>query len=147
MTELLRSMPPGHPRRARVLAGYRATMQAQLRKQAPEGLRRQLGDKPDSWLETSGSGMFTFAMATGVKEGWLDAARYGPAARRAWLALVARLDAQGNMRDVCVGTNKALVEVGPDLDTQYRFYLARDRRTGDLHGQAPVLWAASALLR
>ena len=147
MTELLRSMPADHPRRARVLAGYRAMMQALLRAQAPEGLWRQLVDKPDSWLETSGSGMFTFAMATGVKEGWLDAARYGPPARRAWLALVGRLDAQGNMRDVCVGTNKALVEVGPDLETQYRFYLARDRRTGDLHGQAPVLWAAAALLR
>jgi len=25
--------------------------------------------------------------------------------------------------------------------------MARHRRTGDFHGQAPVLWAASALLR
>ena len=27
------------------------------------------------------------------------------------------------------------------------YYLDRERRTGDFHGQAPVLWCASALLR
>lgn len=147
MAELLRSMPAGHPRRARVLAGYTRMMAALLRHQAPGGLWRQLVDRPETWLETSGSGMFAFAMVTGVKEGWLDAATYGPAARRAWLALVGELDADANVRNVCVGTNKASQEVGPDLQRQYAFYLARDRRTGDLHGQAPMLWTASALLR
>ena len=147
MAELLRSMPDDHPRRARVMAGYTKMMAALLKHQAPEGLWRQLVDKPETWLETSGSGMFAFAMVTGVKEGWLDAAAYGPAARKAWLALVERLDESANVRDVCVGTNKASQEVGPDLDKQYQFYLARDRRTGDLHGQAPILWTASALMR
>jgi hypothetical protein len=37
-------------------------------------------------------------MITGVKQGWLDAATYGPAARRAWLGLVAELDADANLR-------------------------------------------------
>ena len=147
MAELLRSMPADHPDRAPVLAGHRTMLAALLRDQAPEGLWWQLVDKPESWLETSGSGMFAFAMVTGVREGWLDAATYGPAARRAWLALVNQLDADANIRNVCVGTNKASQEVGPDRDTQYHFYLARDRRTGDLHGQAPMLWTASALLR
>lgn len=147
MAELLRSMPADHPRRARIMAGYRKMMAALLRYQAPEGLWRQLVDKPESWIETSGSGMFAFAMVTGVKEGWLDARTYGPAARRAWLGLVAHLDPDGNIRDVCVGTNKASQEVGSDLQKQYEFYLARGRHTGDLHGQAPVLWTAAALLR
>jgi rhamnogalacturonyl hydrolase YesR len=122
-------------------------MAALRRTQAPEGLWRQLVDRPESWLETSGSGMFAYALASGVKAGWLDRATYGPAARRAWLALAARLDADANVRDVSVGTNKASQEVGPAPDTQYRFYLARERRTGDLHGQAPLLWTAAALLR
>jgi unsaturated rhamnogalacturonyl hydrolase len=39
---------------------------------------------------------------------------------------------------VCEGTGKK-------DDMQY--YLARRRQTGNLHGQAPVLWAAAALLR
>jgi hypothetical protein len=28
-----------------------------------------------------------------------------------------------------------------------QYYLDRRRETGNLHGQAPVLWAATALLR
>jgi len=39
---------------------------------------------------------------------------------------------------VCQGTGKK-------NDLQY--YLDRERITGDLHGQAPVLWCATALLR
>ena len=35
----------------------------------------------------------------------------------------------------------------PMGEPQYRYYAARARRTGDLHGQAPLLWAATELLR
>ena len=101
----------------------------------------------EAWPETSGTGMFTFAMVTGVKEGWLNKKTYGPAARRAWLGLVRHLDSDANVREVCVGTNKAAQEVGPDLDKQLKYYLARPRSTGDLHGQAPILWSATALMR
>jgi unsaturated rhamnogalacturonyl hydrolase len=147
MTELLRSLPKNHPRRARIMQGYKTMMAALLKYQAEDGLWRQLVDRPDVWAETSGTGMFAFALVTGVKEGWLDAKTYGPAARKAWLGLVKHLDAQANVREVCVGTNKAFQEVGPDLDTQLKFYLERPRKTGDLHGQAPILWTATALLR
>ncbi len=34
-----------------------------------------------------------------------------------------------------------------DLEVQYDYYLARPRRIGDLHGQAPLLWTAAAFLR
>jgi rhamnogalacturonyl hydrolase YesR len=90
--------------------------------------------------------MFTFALATGVKRGWLDATTYGPAVRKAWLAVVGYLDDDANLREVCVGTDKGSHAVGPDLANQYRYYLDRGRCTGDLHGQAPLLWTASALL-
>jgi rhamnogalacturonyl hydrolase YesR len=147
MTELLRSLPKNHPRRARILEGYRKMMASLLKYQGEDGLWRQLIDHPEAWAETSSTGMFTFAMITGVKEGWLPRKAYGPAARRAWLGLVKHIDGDANVTDVCVGTNKAALEVGPDLDTQLKYYLARARRTGDLHGQAPVLWSATALLR
>ena len=91
--------------------------------------------------------MFTFAVVTGVKNGWLPAKTYGPAARKAWLGLLKHIDGEANVQDVCVGTNKANLEVGPNLDTQLKYYLARQRHSGDLHGQAPVLWSATALLR
>ena len=147
MAELLSELPADHPKRARIMAGYKTMMAALLKYQGADGLWHQLIDQPDAWSETSGTGMFTFAMVTGVKRGWLDAQTYGPAARKAWLGLVQHLDKDANVKDVCVGTNKAFQEVGADSAAQLKFYLARDRKTGDLHGQAPILWTASVLLR
>lgn len=148
MAELLRELPATNPHHARILAGYRKMMAALLANQGADGTWRQLLDKPESWTETSGTGMFTFAFVTGVKNGWLDAATYAPAARKAWIALVGYLDDKNNVREVCIGTNKSHQETkSDDLKVQYDFYLARPRRTGDLHGQSPILWTAAAFLR
>jgi unsaturated rhamnogalacturonyl hydrolase len=138
VSELLRAMPPNHPRRARIMAGYRKMMDSLLKYQAEDGLWRQLLDHPEAWGETSGTGMFASAMVTGVKNGWLDRKTFAPSARKAWLALAAKLDRDANVPDVCAGTNKG---------TTVEYYLARPRNLGDLHGQAPILWTAAALLR
>jgi rhamnogalacturonyl hydrolase YesR len=138
MAELLRSLPANHPLRARILDGYQKMMAALLKYQGDDGLWRQLIDHPEAWPETSGTGMFAFAMVTGVQNGWLDEKTYGPAARKAWLGLVSHLDSQANVDDVCIGTGKGF---------SVKYYLDRPRNTGDLHGQAPVLWTAAALLR
>jgi len=138
LAELLRSLPQNHPRRARIMDGYTKMMAALLKYQANDGMWRQLIDHPEAWPETSSTGMFTFAMVTGVKNGWLDEKAYAPAARKAWLALLRYLEPNGDIREVCEGTGKK-------NDLQY--YLDRKRITGDFHGQAPILWTASALLR
>ena len=138
MAEILRTLPANHPDRPRIMQGYRLMMAALLQNQDSAGMWHQLIDGPDSYAETSGTGMFTFAFITGVKEGWLDEKAYGPAARKGWLALIGYLDADANLRDVCIGT-------GAKNDRGY--YLRRARVLGDFHGQAPVLWCASALLR
>lgn len=136
--ELLRSLPEDHPQRPKILAGYRKMMAGLLANQAENGMWRQLVDKPESWPETSGTAMFAFSMVTGVINGWLDEETYGPAARKAWLALVGNLDENANLKEVCIGTDKGFSE---------EFYLARPRTAGDLHGQSPMMWTASALLR
>ena len=138
MTEMLRTLPANHPQRARILDSYQKMMASLLKYQGKDGMWRQLIDHDEAWPEASSSAMFTFAMVTGVKNGWLDAATYGPAARRGWLAVVGYIDQNSDITSVCEGTNKL-----PDL----AYYLGRKRRTGDFHGQAPVMWAASALLR
>jgi catechol 2,3-dioxygenase-like lactoylglutathione lyase family enzyme len=99
---------------------------------------RQVIDRKDAWPESSSSAMFSFAMISGVKNGWLDAKTYGPAARKAWIAVTGYVDQNADVTSVCAGTGK-------NNDLQY--YFDRPRITGDYHGQAPVLWAASALLR
>ncbi len=137
MAELLLSLPDDHPQRARIMDGYHKMMAALLKYQSDTGMWRQLIDNPDAWPESSGTGMFTFAMAVGVKHGWLDAAAYKEPTRKAWIALCADIDEKGNVKEVCEGTNK-------NPDTQ--FYLDRQRKTGDFHGQAAAIWAAWALL-
>jgi rhamnogalacturonyl hydrolase YesR len=138
MAELLRSLPEDNPNRPRIMQGYRTMMESLLNYQDEGGMWRQLIDDKESWFETSSTGMFTFAMITGVKNGWLDKKVYGAAARKAWLALISYINEDGDIAEVCQGTNKK-------NDRQY--YLDRARIVGDLHGQAPVLWCATALLR
>lgn len=138
MTEMLRDLPKEHPQRAAILKGYKSMMAALLKYQGPDGMWHQIIDRDDAWPESSSSAMFTFAMVSGVKNGWLDAKSYGPAARRGWIAVTGYIDQNGDVTSVCAGTGKK-------NDVQY--YLERPRITGDFHGQAPVLWAASALLR
>jgi rhamnogalacturonyl hydrolase YesR len=138
MAEMLRTLPADHPLRPRIMKGYKLMMEALLRYQGKDGMWRQLIDRDDAWPETSSTAMFSFAMITGVKNGWLDAATFGPAARKAWIAVAGYIDQNNDITNVCEGTGKK-----NDLD----YYYMRGRRTGDFHGQAPILWAASALLR
>ena len=137
MTELLKTLPRNNPDRKRILDGYLLMMRNLKNYQGKDGMWNQLVDDPDFWPETSGSAMFAYAIITGVKRGWLDQTEYAPVARKAWLALVPYIDENGDVREVCVGTNKK-------NDKQY--YYDRPRITGDYHGQAPYLWCATALL-
>jgi len=138
MSEVLLSLPKKHPRHAHILAAYKKMMKSLLQYQGQDGVWHQLINHPESYPETSSTGMFTFAMITGVKNGWLDKKTYAPAARKGWLGLITYMEPNGDIRNVCQGTSKK-------NDLQY--YLDRQRLTGDLHGQAPIMWCASAFLR
>jgi unsaturated rhamnogalacturonyl hydrolase len=138
MTELLSSLPVKSADRIEILKAYKNMMSSLLQYQTTDGMWRQLLDDASSWPETSCTGMFTYAMITGVKSGWLNEKVYGAAARKGWLALTGYLNADGNVREICEGTNKR-------NDRQY--YLDRKRITGDMHGQAPILWCAYALAK
>jgi rhamnogalacturonyl hydrolase YesR len=137
ITELLRALPPDHEHFPRIKESYRKMMYTLLEYQDSEGKWRQLIDDPTSWQESSSTAMFTFAFATGVRHGWLDAATFGPAARKGWLALVSWLEPDGRVRDVCEGTNARNCR---------DFYLQRGRITGDKHGQAPIIWTINAFM-
>ena len=138
MAEILRSLPENHPDRAKIMAGYHKMMAALLKYQEPDGMWKQIIDDPAAWKETSGTAMFTYAMITGVKHGWLDKKTYGAAARKGWLALTGYINANDELTEVCEGTN---------IKNDHDYYLQRKRIVGDLHGQAPLLWCATALLR
>jgi unsaturated rhamnogalacturonyl hydrolase len=139
MSLLLQVLPSDHPDYQKILAGYKKMMATLLKYQDKNGMWHQLIDKPGiSWPETSCSAMFTFAFISGVKNGWLEKDIYGPASRNGWIGLQNYIDKNGDTHEVCEGTNKK-------NDMQY--YLDRKRNVGDMHGQAPVLWCAAALLK
>lgn len=137
MAELLRALPQENPNRPEIMAAYQKMMDTLRKKQDPKGMWRQLVDDNESWEETSCTAMFTYAMIVGVKKGWLDKKIYGAVARKGWLALVQFIDEKGDVKSVCEGTV---------LGNNRQHYINRLRLTGDLHGQAPVLWCAYALL-
>lgn len=140
MALLLDRLPEDSPHRARIMDGYTAMMETLLKFQRKDGLWSQIVDKPDdprNWGETSSTAMFTYAYLVGVRRGWLDGAKYGPAARRAYDALCSRMDKWGNVSDVCEGTSKR---------NSLEYYFKRKHVNGDPHAQAPMLWIASTLL-
>lgn len=74
----------------------------------------------------------------GRGNGWLDQKTYGVAARKGWLALISYINTDDELTEVCEGTN---------IKNDRNHYMQRKRIVGDLHGQAPLLWCATALLR
>ena len=138
MAEMLRDLPSDHPQRARILRGYKLMMAAMLKFQGKDGMWRQLNAHEEAWPESSSSGMFTFALISGVKNGWLEPKTYGPAARKAWIAVSGYVDQNSDVTSVGEGTNKK-----NDLE----YYLQRKRKTGDFFGLASFLWFVLVLLR
>ena len=137
MAEVLRAVPEDHEHYSKIVEHYQKMMAALASYQSESGLWRQLIDKPESWTETSGTALFSYAMILGIKKGVLDQQTYGPAVARAWGALVHSLDGRGNLKDVCVGTGKSLDE---------DYYLNRPKVVGDLHGHLAFQRLANELI-
>ena len=134
---ILKYLPEDSEYRPRLMEGYLLMMKSLLAHQRENGMWGQLVDDPLSWGETSCTAMFAAAFADGVANGWLDAAQYGPAFRRAFFALAARMDEWGNIASVCDGTG---------AKNDHGYYLSRKRVNGDSHGQAAMLWLCRAIL-
>jgi unsaturated rhamnogalacturonyl hydrolase len=147
MTELLLELAAGETRN-QVMMAFKTQMDALLPLQieggADAGCWRQVLNVPTAPAETSCTAMFTYALVSAVRNGWLTETRYADAARKGWLALGQKTDASGVLDNVCPGTGAP-----PDgsLASQQRFYQALSLGRGDLHAQAPLLWAATALVR
>jgi len=137
MAELLSVLPEDHPGRPAVLAQYRAHVQGLAATQGGTGLWHQLLDRPDSYLETSASAMFTYAIARGINRGWLDRLAYGPMVSLAWNAVAKQVNAQGQVENVCIGT-------GMGFDPAFYYY--RPVSVYAAHGYGPVLLAGAEMI-
>ncbi len=136
MAELLSVMPDEHPDRPRVLALFQHMAQGVAAAQGGSGLWHQLLDKPDSYLETSASAMFTFAIARGVNRGWLSPV-YAPVAQAGWQAVATRVRPDGAIEGTCVGTTAAYDAV---------YYYNRPTDPEAMHGFGPTLMAGAEMI-
>jgi rhamnogalacturonyl hydrolase YesR len=136
LTEVLIVLPEDHEHYQSLLGSYKNMMASLKDFQGEDGMWHQLLDYPDSYPETSCTGMFLFAMASGLNKQLLPETEYKATVMKAWNALAAYVNDKGKTRNVCIGTNAKNSEW---------HYLKRLRKTGDFHGQAAVLWATSAM--
>lgn len=138
MAEVLPLLPEDNKYYEPLMKAYRNMMSALLGFQGKDGMWHQLLDDPESFAESSCTGMFLFAMATGLKKGWLPMDKYAEPVQKSWNALAGYVNEKGAVREVCVGTN---------AKNNKKHYLKRPRSTGNFHGQAAVLWAATAMMK
>lgn len=135
--ELLSNLPANHPARKQLTELLLRQIIGFSRYQDISGLWRQVLDRPDSYLETSVTAMFTYAVAKAVNEGWIPQ-NYMSIAKDGWEGLVSRITENGEVKDVCIGTGIA---------DNIRFYLTRPARLNDAHALGAVLLAGTEMIK
>ena len=135
--DLLDRLPKNYPRRDTLLALLQQHINGISRYQSSEGLWHQLLDKEDSFLETSCSAMFTYAIARAVNKGYIEQ-RYASIAQRGWNGVMSKIHVDGQIEGVCTGTG-----VSDDLS----FYYNRPTPLNDVHGVGAVLFAGAEILQ
>ena len=104
LTEALTHLPKEWPDRARVLETYKTHVNALGKLQSDDGSWRQVVDEPTSYRELTVTAMTTAAMARGVRLGWIDRKTFEPIINKGWIAVAARVNPDGTVKDVCSGT-------------------------------------------
>jgi rhamnogalacturonyl hydrolase YesR len=145
--ELLVDLPAG-TQRDMVMAGFKRQLDGLLPRQVSggndDGMWRQVLDVSTANPESSCTAMFTFALVTALKNGWITGSNYAMAARRGWIAVANKTNNNGQLDRVCPGTGQA---PAGSIQSQQQFYTNIALGSNDTHGQAPLLWLSHALLR
>jgi rhamnogalacturonyl hydrolase YesR len=133
MTEILGELPPDHPLRPAILAHFREHCRSLSRFQDDCGLWPNVLNRPDSPLEVSGTAIFVMAMARGIRHGWLEESAFGDVVERGWHGLSSRIEGDGTVHDICMGTM---------CTEDVEYYVNRPFYDNDTHGLFAVLFAA-----
>ncbi len=136
--DILRVTPEGTPGRDTVLANFRRQADALLPLQAAGGLWPTVVDEPTFYREASGTALIGAALLEGVARGWLDAARFGPAAQRARDGILGSIESTGVLGGVSGPT-------GPMQDVAAYNAIQTDVLTR--YGQGTALLIGAAELR
>ncbi|MEH6704345.1 MAG: glycoside hydrolase family 88 protein [Galbibacter orientalis] len=137
MVELLEVLPEDYKGRKEVLKLLQNHIKGLASYQSATGLWHQLIDKSDSFLETSATAIFTYAIARSINKGYVDAKAYGPVVCLAWNAISTKINNKGQVEGTCVGT-------GMGFDPAYYYY--RPVNVYAAHGYGPVLLAGAEMI-
>ena len=137
MVELLDVLPPDHPGYQLVVAQLRAHVKGLAAYQDGTGFWHQLLDRSDTYLETSATAIYAYAMARAINRGYVDQRAYAPVALLAWNAVAGKVDAHGMVQGTCVGT-------GMGFDPAFYYY--RPINPYAAHGYGPVLLAGAEVI-
>lgn len=129
--DLLTVLPKDHPKRVALIENYNAQIKGILQYQGKSGLWYQVLDKTDSYEEITGTAMFVFGIARGVREGWINK-DYIYAAEQGLKGMNTKMTDKGDITSICVGTG-----IMPSLT----FYYNRPTQENDPMGEGPVLRA------
>ena len=135
--ELLEVLPENHPNRPKILALLKAHVKGLANYQSGSGFWHQLLDREDSYLETSATAIYTFAIARAINRGWIDGLAYAPMALLGWNAVATKVSEKGQVEGTCVGT-------GMGFDPA--FYYHRPISPFAAHGYGPVILAGSEII-
>jgi unsaturated rhamnogalacturonyl hydrolase len=138
LVELLDVLPATHNGREKVLTLLQTHIKGLAALQSGKGFWHQLLDKNDSYLETSATAIYTYAIARAINRGWIDVKAYGPKALLAWNAVASKVNAKGQVEGTCVGT-------GMGFDPA--FYYHRPVNVFAAHGYGPVLLAGAEMIQ
>lgn len=133
---LLDRLPENHPKRKELLNIFQEQVLGVSRYQTESGMWRQLLDKPDSYLETSSTCMFTYSIARGIRKGFLDR-RYLSIAEMGWEGLKTRINEDWKIESICRGTS---------MRNDLTFYYKRPQVLHDIHGMGNFLLAAIEMI-
>ncbi|MDF1741704.1 MAG: glycoside hydrolase family 88 protein [Verrucomicrobiales bacterium] len=107
LASTLENFPEDHPDYHFLLEAYRSHLTALVEHQDHDGMWHQLIDLPDSYAELTATCMISAAIVKGIRHGWLDQTRWLPSVNKAWEAVKARIDLEGDtLINVCTGTGK-----------------------------------------
>lgn len=129
--DLLSRLPENHPKRDSLIANYNAQVMGILQYQGVNGLWHQVLDKVDSYEEITGTAMFVFGIARGVREGWIHP-DYIYAAEQGLRGMRKFMSDSGDVNQICIGTG-----IMPSL----AFYYNRPTQSNAPMGEGPVLRA------
>lgn len=141
LTELAQYFPENHPERAAVVATYRDLVEACLRVQdGASGLWHQEMTAPESYLETSGSGLILYALGAGLECGVLEGARHREAFERGLRGLLSYIALDGSVHHTCVGC------LSPG-DGSREAYIRHPHKLNDPHAFGPLVLACGQAVR